>query len=201
MDKDLKILIPFVIIFILLFQIAQMHYEIRELRGELESLKNQQEQFSRIIREEYGRDIYAAIDHLRETRPDIMEKLGNASLTVDSISTWDFEASYDPRGGVFWVWHDIHGWKERDVVYVRISAYYPSNGSRVPGFPWIRYRVNHTTGEVIGVSSDTAQMAVMRAYNQLYRNVTAYLGISPYETRETCGSLLGLMAEDRKSVV
>ncbi|NJE04957.1 hypothetical protein E3E36_02085 [Thermococcus sp. M36] len=195
MDKDLKIVIPFVIVFILLVQIAQMHYEIRELRGELESLKDQQEQFSRIIWEEYRRDIYAAIDHLRETRPDIMEKLGNVSLTVGSIFSWSFEADYDPKKGVFWMWHNLNGWKERDVVYVRVSAYYPSNGSRVPGFPWITYRINHTTGEVLGITEDTAQAAVMRAYWKLFDNISATLRIDQNESRGRCGGSVGSVAD------
>lgn len=195
MDDDLRAIIPFIVILILIVQMVQMHLEIGELGKDVERLRHQQEQYSHILWSEYGRDIYAAMEYLQKTRPDIMERLGNATLTVDSISTWNFGASYDPRKGVFWVWHDIHGRAERGIVYVQIAAYYP-NGTPVRDFPWIRYRVNHTTGEVIGVSSDTAQMAVMKAYYQLYRNLTSLLGVSPYETQETCGGLVQLVPEN-----
>lgn len=195
MDDELKTVIPVIIILILIVQLVHLNLEIDGLKKDVERLKNQQEQCSLIIWSEYGRDIGAAIGHLQKARPDIMKELGNASLTVESISTWSFEASYDPKGGVFWVWRDIHGWAERDIVYVQITAYYP-NGTRVRDFPWIRYRVNHTTGEVIGVSSETAQMTVMRAYYRLYRNLTALLGIPSNNTLRACGNYVAILPEN-----
>ncbi|WP_157065423.1 hypothetical protein [Thermococcus celericrescens] len=195
MDDDLKAIIPFIIIFILIVQMVQMRLEIGELRRDVEGFKNQHEQYSHVLWSEYGRDIYAAREYLQKTRPDIMERLGNASLTVDSISTWSFEASYDPEEGVFWVWYRPYGQTERSIVYVQITAYYP-NGTPVRGFPWMRYKVNHTTGEVIGVSADTADMEVMRAYNRLYRNVTASLGIPDNRILKTCRHPVELLSDN-----
>jgi len=192
MDDDLKKVVPLLIILILLVQVVSLNAEVGELKKDLRRLKSQQEEYSRVIWSEYGRDVYAAIEHLRKTRPDVVETLGNASLTVKSISTRDFYASYDAREGVFWVWYEPHKYIEKDIVYVQLTAYYP-NGTEVRAFEF-EYLVNHTTGEVLGVSEYTAESIVERTYWKLRKNVTESMGLR--NITETCRRSIGVIPKD-----
>ncbi|MFA4700945.1 hypothetical protein [Pyrococcus kukulkanii] len=198
MDEDLKRLIPPLIIFVLLVQVVHLHFEISELKNEIKGLKSQQRQYTQIIWSEYGRDIYATIEYLQKTRPDIMKILRNASLAVSEISTQNFHARYDAKEGVFWVWYDPYSYIERDIVYIELTAYY-QNGTRVKDFPEIEYQVNHTTGEILGVSRNTAERTVERAYLRLRKNITASIGLKIIQ--EASWQSLGVFPDDGKWVV
>ena len=191
MNSYLKVAIPAVIILVLTAQMIHLNMEIRGLQKDVGRLKDQQKQYTQVIWDEYGNDIYAAIRYFRETRPDLVQKLGNATLTVDGIVTWSFSASYNPKERVFWISYDHLSEAKKDIVYVKLVAYYP-NGTQVRDLPW--YVVNHTTGEVIGVASTTAQLTVMKAYNRVYRdNLTALLGIPSNESTVACGHRVALI--------
>jgi len=123
MNPYLKVAIPAVIILILTAQMIHLNMEIRGLQKDVGRLKDQQKQYTQVIWDEYGNDIYAAIRYFRETRPDLIQKLGNAILTVDGIVTWSFSASYNPKERVFWVWYDHPSEAKKDIVYVKLVAY------------------------------------------------------------------------------
>lgn len=180
MDEKFKSAVLFLITAVLVVLLVGSHYRIEKLEGELERHAHQREEVTRFVWAEYGADVYAAMNHFTETRPDVAEKFGeNVEIEVDYIVHGRFGAFYDPREQLFWVYYDeLLNPREEDVVYVKLTAYYPSNWSVVRGFPWVEYKVNHTTHEVIGVTGTTAQFALMNHF--------------PYEKRQKLLRELGI---------
>ncbi|MDK2914186.1 MAG: hypothetical protein PWQ79_1101 [Thermococcaceae archaeon] len=197
MDEKFKSTAFFLITAVLVALLVGSHYRIEKLEGKLERYAGQREEITRFVWAEYGADIYAAINHFMETRPDVVEKLGeNVEIKVDYIVHGRFGASYDPREQLFWVYYDeFRKPREEDVVYVRLTAYYPTNWSAVRGFPWMEYVVNHTTHGVIGVTGTTAQFALMSHFPYEKRQeILRELGIENATTG--CSSTFALFRAD-----
>ncbi|WP_324736332.1 hypothetical protein VFC49_04365 [Thermococcus sp. SY098] len=183
-----------IVMLILLILPIEMYSKIQDFERELSYYKNQQEQFTKILWDEYGMDVYAAIDYFKQTSTELFEKLRgkNAFITVGSISAWNLDASYDVKTRVFWVWHkDYARPKDKDIVYIKLQAYYRNNLTKLRNF-WVEYRVNHTSHRVFGISDSMAQMTVLRYYRNVSKEIEKMLNFNMSMTRESCGGLLVL---------
>ncbi|GEM_PF-998682 len=199
MNRGYKIVLIGIIMLILLIVPIEMYSKIQDLEREISYYKNQQKQFTEILWDEYGMDVYAAIDYFKQTNTELFEKLRskNAYITVESISAWNLDASYDVKRRIFWAWHkDYARPEDKDIVYIKLQAYYRSNLTRIRDF-WVEYRVNHTSHRVLGISDSMAQMTVLRYYyRNLSKEIEKMLNFNMSMTRESCGMLLTLVLKN-----
>ncbi|WP_457752898.1 hypothetical protein [Thermococcus sp.] len=195
MSKKYKMIVAGIVMSILLIVPIGMYFKIQGLEREISYYKNQQKQFTEILWDEYGMDVYAAIDYFKQTNTELFEKLRskNASIVVESLSAWNLDASYDVKTGIFWVWHkDYARPKDKDIVYIKLQAYYRGNLTKLRNF-WIEYRVNHASHKVLGISDSMAQMTVLRYYyRNLSKEIEKMLNFNMTMTKESCGGLLVL---------
>ncbi|AHF80656.1 hypothetical protein [Thermococcus paralvinellae] len=195
MSREYKIVLAGIVMLILLILPIGMYSKIQGLEQEISYYKNQQKQFTEILWDEYGMDVYAAINYFKQTSTELFEKLRskNAFITVESISAWNLDANYDVKTRIFWVWHkDYVKPKDKDIVYIKLQAYYRNNLTKLRNF-WIEYRVNHTCHKVLGISDSMVQMTVLRYYyRNLSKEIEKMLNFNISTTRESCGELLVL---------
>jgi hypothetical protein len=172
--------IVFVALVVLLVIAVSDYYSIGSMGGQLDTYKQQQQEYSGIIASQYANDMNAAVQAWGTANTQENVSLQDQGITVeaDTIETQTFTMVLDLQAPAATSISMGPGNVDPGDVLVYLGEYYQANMTRVPG--WISsYEVNTTTHTVVGLTPMVIESIANEYYsNELAPTMDQVLGVS-----------------------